>query len=271
MQARLWKTTAAAGAVAVVVAGLAAAAGPTPGFAQEGVPTRDGSLRYVARVSAGATFVKVVRYSDLRMIRSRTIRGEYGVPEVAYDGTAGGLTHDGKLLVLESAAGPKTTRFVVLSTRTLKPQQTITLRGTWGYDALSPDARTLYLIQILPADGGSFRYLVRAYDLAQHGLVTGAIADKSEPGAMTGLPMSRVESADGSWVYTLYQRTTPGGKPFIHALHASARVAVCIDLDWKGNPSDLGAVHLTLSPDETQIVVRRYTDGKALLTVAAPR
>jgi hypothetical protein len=194
------------------------------------------------------------------------------VPQVAYDGTAGGLTHDGRLLVLESAAGPKTTGFVVLSTRSLKPQQSITLQGTWGYDAISPDDRTLYLIQILPANGGSIRYLVRAYDLAQHRLVPGAIADKSEPGAMSGLPISRVESADGTWVYTLYQRTTVGGKPFIHALNGQARVAVCIDLDgWKASSTNLSAVHLTLSADEKQLVVRRYTDGKALLTVDAPR
>jgi hypothetical protein len=270
---RLWTATALAVSCAAVAAGLASAAGPTPGFAQEGVASRDGSLRYVATLHTGGTLVKVMRYSDFRQIRSRTIHGEYGVPEVAYDGTAGGLTHDGRLLVLESVAGPKTTRFLVLSTRTLKSQQSLTLQGTWGYDAISPDNRTLYLIQILPAANGSFRYLVRAYDLVQHRLVTGAIADKSEPGAMTGLPMSRVESADGSWVYTLYQRVgVAGGKPFIHALNARARVAVCIDLDgWKGDPANLGPVHLTLSADEKQLVVRRYTDGKALLTVDAPQ
>jgi hypothetical protein len=269
---RLWTATALVGLVSVVAAGLAIAAGPTPGFAQEGVPSRDGSLRYVATPHPGSTSVKVVRYSDYRQIRSRTIRGQYGVPQVAYDGTAGGLTHDGRLLVLESAAGPRTTRFVVLATRSLKPQQSISLQGTWGYDALSPDNRTLYLTQILPANDGSIRYLVRAYDLAQHRLLPGAIADKSEPGAMSGLPMSRIESADGTWVYTLYQRTTPGGKPFIHALNAQARVAICIDLDaWKGSGTDLGSVRLTLSTDEKQLIVRRYTDGKALLTVDAPR
>jgi hypothetical protein len=268
---RLWTATALALICVAVAAGLATAAGPTPGFAQEGVASRDGSVRYVATAHTGSTFVKAVRFADSRLLRSRTVRGEYGVPEVAYDGTAGGLTHDGRLLVLESAAGPNTTRFLVLSTRTLKPQQSLTLQGTWGYDATSPDNRTLYLIQILPSSDSAFRYLVRAYDLPTHRLVPGAIVDKTEPGAMTGLPISRVESADGTWSYTLYQRTTPGGKPFIHALNTRAGVAVCIDLDWKGSPTDLGSVHLTLSADEKQLVVRRYTDGKALLTVAAPR
>jgi hypothetical protein len=271
MGARLWTATALAGTAAAAAAGLATAAGPTPGFAQEGVASRDGAVRYVATFRANSTLVKVVRFSDSRLLRSTTIRGEFGVPEVAYDGTAGGLSHDGKSLVLESAPGSQTTRFVVLSTRTLKQRQSLTLQGWWGFDALSPDARTLYLIQILPSSDGSFRYLVRAYDLTQHRLVPGAIVDKSERGAMTGLPLSRVESADGSWSYTLYQRTTAGGKPFIHALNTRARVAVCIDLDWKGNQNDLGSVHLTLSRDEQRLIVRRYTDGKALLSIAAPR
>jgi hypothetical protein len=269
---RLWTVTALAAFAAAAAAGLATAAGPTPGWAKEGVPSRDGTLRYVAAPRADSTFVKVVRYSDYRLLRSRTIRGEYGVPEVAYDGTGGGLTHDGRLLVLESPAGPNTTGFVVLSARSLKPQQSFSLRGTWGYDAISPGGRTLYLIQILPATDASFRYLVRAYDLWQHRLVPGAIADKSEPGAMSGLPISRVESADGTWAYTLYQRVGVTGKPFIHALNTRARVAICIDLDgWKGSPTNLGSVHLTLSRDEKQLIVRRYTDGKALLAVAAPR
>ncbi len=113
---------------------------------------------------------------------------------------------------------------------------------------------------------------MRAYDLAQHRLVPGAIADKSEPSAMSELPISRVESADGTWVYTLYRRTTAGGKPFIHALNAQARVAVCIDLDgWKRSSTSPGSACLTMSADEKQLVVRRYTDGKPLLTFDAPR
>lgn len=215
----------------------------------------------------GSTFVKAVRIRDGRMLRSATLLGEYGVPLVAYDGTAGGLTHDGKLLVLAGNAGPLTTRFEVLNARSLKVEQSLTLRGTWGYDAISPEGKTLYLIQILRATG-TISYLVRAYDLGLRQLVKGAIADKSEPGAMAGFPVSRALTADGAWAYALYQR--PDAKPFIHALDTRNRVAVCIDLDWKGDPSNLGNVRLTLSADEQQLVVRRFADGKPLLTVAAP-
>ena len=202
------------------------------------------------------------------MLRSATLRGAYGVPLVAYDGTAGGLTRDGKLLVLETGPGNARTRFVVLDAATLKLRQSFSFPGTWAYDALSPEGNTLYLTQILSSTS-TFRYLVRAYDLQLHQLVKGAIADKSEPGAMTGLPVSRVASADGTWAYTLYQRLN-GGKPFIHALNTRARVAICIDLDWRGNPNNMGDVRLTLSADGQQLVVRRFSDGKAMLTVAAP-
>jgi hypothetical protein len=198
-------------------------------------------------------------------MRSRTIRGEYGVPLVAYDGKAGGLTRDGKRLVLETA-GPDTTRFVVLSTRDLKVRGSFAFKGLWAYDALSPDGRTVYLIQILAGDN-ALRYLVRAYDLALHKLVGGAITDRSEPESMTGYPLSRVESADGSWAYTLYFR--PGAESFIHALDTRGRKAVCIDLAWKGTPDDMGAVRLTLSADGRQLVVRTLA-GQPLATVAAP-
>lgn len=252
---------------AAIAASMAIAAGPTPGFSQDGVLGPKGQVQYVADSSAGTTTVRAVRVRDATTLRSTTIKGAFGVPAVAYDGTAGGLTHDGKLLVL--ATNPaKSTRFAVLATRTMKVVQTFSLRGTWGYDAVSPTGRTLYLTQLL-SQTGQFRYLVRAYDLGLHRLVAGAVADKSEPGAMTGFPVSRATSASGKWAYTLYSRA--GGKPFIHALDTQDRVAICIDLDWKGDPNNLGAVQLVLSPDEQQLIVRDYTTGKALLTVAAPR
>jgi hypothetical protein len=253
--------------VAGIAAGAASAAGPTPGFAQAGVTTSNGLVRYVAVPRNGTTFVKAVSVRDGRLLRSATLRHEYGVPMVAYDGTAGGLTRDGKLLVLESSAGPNVTRFVVLNAQTLKVRQAFVLRGTWGYDAISPEGRTLYLIQILPSD--TIEYLVRAYDLRLRQLVKGSIADKSEPGSMAGFPVSRASTADGAWAYTLYSRQS--AQPFIHALNTRARVAICVDLTWQGDPNNMGNVRLTLSADEKQLVVRRFADGKALLTVPAPR
>jgi len=256
-----------AAVVAAAAAGVATAAGPTPGFAEAGVVSPNGLVRYVAVPRAGKTFVKAVRVSDGKLLRYATLRGMYGVPLVAYDGTAGGLTRDGKRLLLETNGTSTLTRFVVLQTRNLKVLHSFALPGLWGYDALSPDGSTVFLTQITATD--PLRYLVRAYDLSTHRLVAGAIVDKSEPEAMAGYPLSRVASADGTWAYTLYTR--PGAQPFIHALNTRERRAVCIDLAWKGSLDDVGSVRLTLSSDEKLLVLRTISGGKALLTVAAPR
>lgn len=254
--------------VVAIAAGAAAAAGPTPGFAQDGVAGPRGVVRYYAVPRSGSTFVKALRVRDGRLLRSATLRGEYGVPMVAYDGTAGGLTPNGKLLVLETAGGPNVTRFVILAAQSLHVKRTLALAGTWGYDAISPDARTLYLTQIVPSTS-ALRYLIRAYDLRLRRLVKAPVVDKTEPAAMTGVPVSRATTAAGAWAYTLYQR--PNAQPFIHALNTVERRAVCIDLDWPGDPNDLGNVRLTLGDGEQQLVVRRVGDGKALLTIPAPR
>jgi hypothetical protein len=268
MRPRLPSALALFAVVAAAAEATATAAGPTPGFADAGIVSPNGLVRYVAVPRAGKTLVTVMRISDGKLLRSTTLRAMYGVPLVAYDGTSGGLTRDGKRLLLETDGTGKTTRFVVLSTRNLKVRQFFALPGIWAYDALSPDGKTVFLTQVLSFTD-KLRYVVRAYDLGLHRLAAGAIADKSEPGAMTGYPLSRVASADGVWAYTLYQR--PGAQPFIHALNSRDRVAHCIDLAWKGNPDDMGSVRLTLSSDGKLLVVRSDSDGKALLTVPVPR
>ena len=91
----------------------------------------------------------MVRTSDGRVLRYATIRGAYGIPLVAFDGTAEGISRDGQTLVLSGGVGASQseTRFAVLSTRTLRLKKAITLPGLWAYDALSPSGRTLYATQ----------------------------------------------------------------------------------------------------------------------------
>src|SRR5205085_2238306 len=74
----------------------------------------------------------------------------------------------------------------------------------------------LYLIQHVSATNLD-RYLVREYDLFADRLLPGAIADRTQRGwVMQGAPLARATSANGRFVYTLYQN--PGGYPFVHAL-----------------------------------------------------
>jgi hypothetical protein len=110
----------------------------------------------------------------------------------------------------------------------LRTRSVVTLRGSFSFDALSPDASKLYLIQYISAQDYA-RYRVRAYDLSARQLVPGAIVDRREPDeAMTGGPVTRATTRDGRWAYTLYARQ--GRPPFLHALDTVAAKAYCIDL-----------------------------------------
>ena len=150
-----------------IAAGVASANGSpySPGlvYGWNGVGAGDG-LRYVAFGMPKSTIVAAVRARDGRVLRSKVVRGDYGVPLVAYDGTPGGLSGDGKSLVLGSY-GPLPgqsgkTRFLVLDTKTLAPRRAIVLDGSWSFDAVSPTASTLYLTEHLRA-GDKPLYRVR--------------------------------------------------------------------------------------------------------------
>jgi hypothetical protein len=264
MRKRLTLSFAAAVSAAAAAAVSAWAVGPTPGFVQNGIVAPGGHVRYVAVPKGSTTTVEAIQRPSGRVLRSISLDAVYGVPLVAYDGTAGGLTPDGKVLVLSTAGTDATTSFVVLDTKRLELRDSFDLKGMWAFDALAPDGRTLYLIQIVSANG-PVHYLVRAYDLKLHKLLAGKIADKSEPGAMTGYPMSRTMSAGGRWAYTLYVRVN--GTAFVHALDTWNRRAVCLDLAGRAQ-MNFGGSHLTLSRDGRALVVRR--PGAKTVTVAVP-
>jgi hypothetical protein len=247
--------------------------GPSPGvsWGWDGVLTRNGQVRYVTLPAARNSVLAIVRARDGRVLRSRLIRGAYGVPLVAYDGTGGGISRDGRRLVLsqptETFADGATTRFLVLGTRQLQIKATVALNGVFSYDALSPDASTLYLIQHLPGRNYT-RYQVRAYDLDAGRLLQRVIVDPREPDErMSGQPLRRAESADGRWAYTLY--TSPGSHPFIHALDTVDRTAVCIDLDWHGSQDRLWMLRLVPTRDGAKLRLIN-SRGQVVMSVKAP-
>jgi hypothetical protein len=219
---------------AAVTAGTAGANGSpySPGLVAgwSGVGTGDG-VRLVAFGMPKSTVVAAVRTRDGHVLRSSVVQGFYGVPLVAYDGTPGGLSGDGRRLVL-SAYGPVPgargrTRFLVLRTSTLRPRARVVLRGSWSFDAVAPDGSTLYLTQHLRA-GEHPLYRVRTYDLTTRTL-GGAVVDRLEGERdMGGEPLTRASSPDGRWAYTLYARKRHDA--FVHALDTEKREAFCIDL-----------------------------------------
>lgn len=252
-------TLAIAAVAAIAVAGAEANGSPySPGlvYGWNGVGAQNGAVRFVAFGMPKSTIVAAVRVRDGHVMQSKVLRGFYGVPLVSYDGTSGGLSGDGKLLVLASY-GPLPgkagkTRFAVLSTRTLTLRRLLVLPRSWSFDALSPDGSTLYLVEHIRA-GQNPRYRVRALDVASSRLVPGAIVDTRENEAlMRGQPATRVTSSDGRWAYTLYARQKD--EPFVHALDTVRREAFCIDL-----PLELG--------QERQMQLRLKLDAEGALGV----
>jgi hypothetical protein len=137
--------------------------------------------------------------------------------------------------------------------------RTITLRGDFSFDAISPGRSQLYLIQY-PSASNPDHYVVRAYDLVTGTLLRKPVVDPSEADEqMRGRPLTRATSANGRWAYTLYDGA--GGTPFVHALDTRNGTAHCVDLDALRGV-DLSQARLHVGNDLT--VAR---PGKALLHI----
>lgn len=191
-----------------------------------GIVDVSGRARLAALPTPRGTVVTRSQIRGGRVLRAAVLDGFFGVPVVAYDGTSGGLSADRSTLVLTSPRARRHSTFAVVDTRRFELRRTIRLKGMWGFDAISPDASTLYLIQTSVRNPS--RYAVRAYDLRAGRLLPDAVVDPSEPDEpMRGLPVTRVTGPGGRWEYTLY---AGGEHPFVHALDTIRRESICIDL-----------------------------------------
>ena len=218
---------------------VASAAGPWLGTASNGV------AEYTANAHGTTTMV-----GD----GSQTIslKGKWGLPRVTLNNGVGGLSGDGQTLVLSQDFNPtgglqRQSSFLVLNTKPLRVRTTVRLKGDFGFDALSPHGRTLYLIQHVSAED-LFQYRVRAYDLQTGKLLSRVVADKrQEDWNMNGYPVARATTADGRWVYTLYSNSN--NYPFVHALDTMHKTAVCIGLPWNWT----GASQQEINNSELQV------------------
>jgi hypothetical protein len=225
-----------------------------------GTASPDGLIHYVTLLMPKQTVVTTVS-AEGSVLKFRTLPGAWGIPLVAFDGSTGGLSANGRILVL--AQPPigrmrQVSRFPVLETRNLRAIDVVRLEGSFSFDALSPDGSTLYLIEHVNRKDVA-EYQVRAYDLAQKRLLPYVIRDhRSNQVEMYGYPMSRAGSDDGRWVYTLYQGSHHS---FVHALDTVARKAVCIDLPMDTPPEYVGDAHLGLGPDGRNLTVDSRIGG----------
>ncbi len=230
-----------------------------------GIATPGGHDRYVTIPAGSDTILARVSKDGGRILGSRLLPGTFTIPAVAYDGSAGGISGDGRMLVLISprAAFPRAaTTFALIETPQLAPRGRIRLQGDFSFDAISPGGASLYLIQYTSALDPS-RYLVRNYDLTARRLVAAPVVDPHEPGEkMRGQPLTRAMSRDGRWAYTLYDGA--GKTPFIHALDTRRGSARCIDLDALTG-TDLSRLRFKLDDSSDALQVVRA--NKPVLTV----
>lgn len=234
-----------ASVAALAVTGVAYGAYPGIYGLQDGPALQAGSLQI--RVSNAAGDTEIIAPS-----RHATVSGSYGIPTMITANTTLGLFRDGSRFVLQSTGIQTHTSFVVVRVSDFRVAQTISLDGSYAFDALSPNGRMLYLIEHRSSD--LQHYVVRAYDLEAQRLLPGRIADKTQASwLMQGYPVARVTTPNGRWVYTLY--SNPGGFPFVHALDTVKAVAHCVGIAWAGDQSQLLRYRLAIAGN--RLLVRR--------------
>jgi hypothetical protein len=258
-------------AVAGALAGTARADGlpivnvdvGSSGVAGKGVAA---DVRFVALPVRSGTLVARIQREGGRVIGTRLLPERFTVPAVAYDGTADGLSADGRTLVLirPRVKFPQArTTLAILDAERLRLREVVTLEGDFSFDAISPSGSWMYLIQYISPRNPT-RYAVRAYDLRAGRLLPKPVVDPTEPGErMGGFPVTRAWSPDGRWAYTLYDKA--GKEPFVHALDTSGRTARCIDLESLAGRQDLNELRLDLGAGGGTLTVRDGPEAVAVI------
>jgi hypothetical protein len=250
---------------ALVAASAARADGPTF-VTQFGQGVTHGAVRYVpvSVYPANRTDLVTISTVDGSAGQALQLPGQWGLPAIGSG--AEGLSRDGRTLVLGQVAIGVTSpsKFLIVNPVRMKIVRTIVLRGYFSFDALSPNASRMYLIQYTHGKSQDLtHYIVRGYDLRTNRLLPGKIADRSEDeGTMAGYALTRTTSAGGRWVYTLYQK--PNGGAFVHALDTVAAAAYCIDL-----PKNRGLYNIVLSMrNGGRTLAVHWRSGRPWLNVA---
>jgi hypothetical protein len=258
--------TIAAGVLCSLAAAMPAAGdgGPPQGAVQGWDGLANGAVRYVAVPVGDWTSVQVINRSGGRVVQFLGIKGRWGIPLVAVDSPGDALLRDGRTLVLAQVSYGRTLRkhssFVFADMKRMRILRRIQVSGHMTFDAISPDARYMYLTEYVSPQNFT-AYRVRAFDLKANRLLPKIVSDRTTwETTMQGWPVSRVNRA--GWAYTLY---ATGGRPFIHALDTRHVAAVCINLPWGSEPRYIYDYRVRFDRDGHLVVRGRH--GRVLVTV----
>ena len=272
---RAFRFTIAALVAAGAAAGSAGADGlPVGGLdvGPAGVTLPAADVRYVALRAGANTLVARVEQPGGSVLGTRLLDGRFTIPAVALDGSAGGLSADGKTLVLirpRTGFPREQTVLAVVGTGRLRLRATIVLAGDFSFDALSPDGSLLYLVQYVDRRDAT-RYVVRGYDLERGRLLPDPVVDPKIFGdVMRGYPVTRAVSLDGRWAYTLYDGG--GGVPFVHALDTAEGTAACIAVEALADYADLMDARLAVAGGGEELRVVAGAETVAIIDTTSLR
>lgn len=205
-----------------------------------GIPSTDGKHFY-------ALSSKTLQEIDPRsgaVLRTLALPGTFEMPPATIGGIPGGLSQNGRYLVLQRAGQRTSSHMVLIDTQQFNVAKRIDLNGRFDFDAVNNTGQSIYVIEY-PNPADSY-YHVRVYEVGPGQLGGYAVANKGEPNeVMTGVRLSGVFSPDGQWLYSLYAREKKGA--FVHALNLNQPFAFCLDLPGSGWSSGSNAFQWSLA------------------------
>src|SRR5687767_8600992 len=198
----------------------------------------------VERVSGGGS-----------VLRTLALRKRFRVPAIAYDNSVGGLSADGRRLVLitlRRRSPRRVTELAVVDVKRMRLTSVLRLRGDFSFHALSPDARQMYLVQYAPWDIST--YGIRVFDIPERRLRPGSVSEPAGSGAaMRGVPLTQAYGPAGRWHYMLFRVR---GHPYLYSLDTVRRRAFRTVVDrLSGRSPRLWRVRLQPSPGAVSLVV----------------
>ena len=196
--------------------------------------------------------------------------GPYQLPQTTADRKPGGLSENGRWLVLQlSATNHTKASFLLVDTQARVIAHRADLEGWWEFDGIDDRGRRLYLTHYLPDDPG--RYNVSLYHVDTQSIEGPIIEKGGDLRVMEGTRLAAVTDPGGQWQYSLYSR--PGQGAFIHTLSLNAPFAWCVDLPGGGTPEQQAAWSLAMSPDGHRLFATNPALNRALaydLDAASP-
>jgi hypothetical protein len=210
-----------------------------------GTTSPDGSHLYMVKSNA----LEDINPRTGATLHTLQLPGYFQLPPLTESGIPGGLSQNGRWLVLEafdrSASGPPTgLHMLIVDTTYVWKPLAIDLQGWFEFDAISNDAQSVYVIEYTNAQDQTYR--VRVYEVTAGRLGPYTVVDKggsSEP--MAGVRLSAVPAPDGQWLYSVYARRDGGA--FVHALNLTQPYAFCLDLPSSGSLSGTDAFQWSLA------------------------